>query len=128
MSAPRAKAVRVTPLNGCALEETLAHWTDLSLALHETGHTRDAELIKRFCAEVASATEEYRRWLSEPEAILRSGRTRNWLRFQFTSWEAAGHARRDGKQRHYRMIVVPTRGAAQKPFEEGQRAGGEHAA
>lgn len=115
-------------LDGGNLEGVLAHWTGLSLALHETGHTRDAELIKKLCSEVASATEEYRRWLSEAEAVLRSGRTRNWLRGQFSIWESSGHARRDGKQRLYRMIVIPTRGAAQTCFEEGRRAGRGHAA
>ncbi len=71
------------------LEQLLADWRGDAQALRRRGH--------------------YLRWLSEDDALLRSGRSHGWLRSQFPDWERAGHARREGRKRWYRMLVIPQR-------------------
>lgn len=105
------------------LEEGLVFWSRVAEAHRVTGHHQAAELIETMCAWFASATENYRRWLSERDALLRSGRGKKWLRSQFPAWEAMGLAKREGKERLYRMVAVPTRGPLQSAFEAGQSAG-----
>lgn len=91
------------------LEQVLADWRGDAQVLRRRGHEHDAVLIERICDEVAHAAEEYLRWVSEEDAMLRSARSRAWLRSQFPDWERLGHARRDGKRRRYRLLVVPAR-------------------
>ncbi len=91
------------------LEQLLADWRGDAQVLRRRGHDRDADQMERFADAVARAAEDYLRWLSEDEALLRSGRSLGWLRTQFPEWERAGHARRDGRKRWYRMLVIPQR-------------------
>lgn len=58
---------------------------------------------------IAQATEEYRRFIPETEAQLRSGRSVEWLRAQHRVWMEQGHAQLRGRARYYRMCVVPHR-------------------
>lgn len=91
------------------LEQVLADARGDAQVLRKRGHGRDAELIEKLCDEVSAAAEDYLRWLNEDEAMLRSGRSSAWLRGAFPEWERSGHARRDGKRRLYRQVVVPVR-------------------
>jgi hypothetical protein len=112
----------VAPLALMTLEEGLEYWVTIAEAHRVTGQTQTAELIDKMCKWFASSTEPYRRWLTESEASLQSGRSDRWLHSQFPLWEASGHAKWEGKQRFYRMVVVPTRGPAQGSFEAGRLA------
>ena len=105
------------------LEGVLAAWNTVATTLRAVGHSRDAELIERVCAEVTVAAEDYLRWLSEPEATLRSGRSPKWLRSQFSHWEREGNARREQSARLYRMLVVPTHSATTSSLEAERQAG-----
>ena len=49
--------------------------------------------------------------------MLRSERSRNWLRSRFLLWEQQGHARREGRTRWYRMLVVPCKVSDAEAFE-----------
>ena len=91
------------------LEQVLADYRGDAQVLRRRGHAHDAELIEMICDAVAAAAEDYLRWITEDEAMLRSARSRAWLRGQFAEWERQGLARRDGKRRLYRMIAVPLR-------------------
>jgi len=91
------------------LEQVLADWRGDAQVLRRRGHEHDAALIERICEEVARAADEYLRWVSEEDAMLRSSRSRDWLRSQFPEWERMGHARRDGRRRCYRLLVIPRR-------------------
>ncbi len=73
--------------------------------------------------EVAEAAHEYLTWLSETDAMLQSGRSREWLRSRFPEWERAGHARSAGRGvRQYRAMIVPRRAAVQQAAEAGREA------
>ena len=91
------------------LEQLLADWRGDAQVLRRRGHDREADQMERFADAVARAAEDYLRWLSEDDALLRSGRSLGWLRSHFPEWERAGHARRDGRKRWYRMLVIPQR-------------------
>jgi hypothetical protein len=109
------------------LDEVLADHREEAAVLRKHKQFSTAEAIERICDEVAVQTEEWRRFLSEGEAILRSGHTREWLRSRFPGWEQNGHARRNGTQRQYRMCVVPARANTSAAYEAGRRAAGESA-
>lgn len=105
------------------LETVLADWRQSAQALRRTGHGPTAELLEGLAQEVAQAAEEYLRWLSEDEAMLRSGRRRGWLRTRFPEWERAGNARREGRKRVYRMLVIPQGADTLSARDAGRRAG-----
>ncbi len=107
------------------LEQLLADWRGDAQVLRRRGHDREADQLEWFADAVARAAEDYLRWLSEDEALLRSGRSRGWLRSQFPEWQRAGHARRDGRKRRkrwYRMLVIPQRANPLAARESGRRA------
>ncbi|HEV8380822.1 MAG TPA: hypothetical protein VGQ29_04510 [Gemmatimonadales bacterium] len=104
------------------LEQVLADWRGDAQVLRRQGHNQEAEQIERFAVDVTRAAEDYLRWLSEEEALLRSGRSRGWLRSRFPEWEREGHARRDRGRRSYRMLVIPQRANALAAREAGRRA------
>jgi len=104
------------------LEQLLADWRGDAQVLRRRGHHREADQIERFAEAVARAAEDYLRWLSEDEALLRSGRSLGWLRLLFSEWQRAGHARRDGRARWYRMLVIPQRANTLAARAAGQRA------
>ncbi len=91
------------------LEQVLADWREDAQILRKHGHVREAGQIEQLSRDVAEAVEEYLKWVSEEDAMLRSARSREWLRSQFPDWERMGHARRDGKRRCYRLLVIPVR-------------------
>lgn len=104
------------------LEQLLADWRGDAQVLRRRGHDREAEQVDHFADAVARAAEDYLRWLSEDEAVLRSGRSRGWLRSHFPEWERAGHARREGRKRWYRMLVIPQRANPLAARAAGRRA------
>jgi len=104
------------------LEQLLADWRGDAQVLRRQGHGCEAEQIERFADDVTRLAEDYLRWLSEDEARLRSGRSLAWLRSRFPEWERAGHARRDGQRRHYRMLVISQRANTLAAREAGRRA------
>lgn len=104
------------------LEQVLADNRGDAAVLRRKGHTHDADVIERLCDEIAEASHEYLTWLSEGEAMLRSGRSKVWLRSQFPEWERQGHARRTGREREYRMMIVPRRARVEAAREEGREA------
>lgn len=92
-----------------SLEQVLADSREDAEVLRRRGHVHDAELMTKICDEIAAAAEDYLMWVSEEDAMLRSNRSREWLRSQFPEWERLGHARREGRRRRYRLLVVPVR-------------------
>jgi hypothetical protein len=115
------------PAMPCTLEEVLQQHRTEAAVLRRRGHDQEATSIESLCRDVERAAETYLRWLSEADAMLRSGRRKAWLRARFPEWEAAGDARQDGKVRRYRMIVIPERRRVREAREAGRRAGKEAA-
>lgn len=107
------------------LADVLGHWRADAKVLRRAGHTREAEQIETFAAEVERAAEEYLRWLSEADAVMRSGRRVAWLRAHFAEWQRAGNARQIGRRREYRAVVVPQGADTISAREAGRRAGQE---
>lgn len=105
------------------LEQILADEREQAAILRRNGHAHDAGLIERVCDAVGQAAEEYLRWLSEEDAMTRSDKSRDWLRSRFSAWEAEGHARRNGRKREYRMLIVPQRVHTSAEYEAGRQAG-----
>jgi len=107
------------------LEDVLAAWRSDAAVLRRCGHDHDADLIEKFCDDVSDATEDFRTWLGERDAVLASGRTAEWLRKQFPDWERAGlarwapHARRE---RQYRSLVLPKRANLAAARADAERA------
>jgi len=104
------------------LEQVLADARERAAILKHEGHPVQARSIEDFADRVASAAEDYLRWLSEDDAALRSGRSASWLRSRFAEWERQGHARRDGRRRLYRQVVVPQRANPTAAREAGRAA------
>ena len=97
-----------------SLEQLLADWRGDAQVLRRRGHDREAEQMERSAEAVTRAAED--------EALLRSGRSRGWLRSQFPEWERAGHTRREGRKRWYRMLVIPQRANPLAARAAGRRA------
>lgn len=94
------------------LEQVLADALGELPVLRKHGQGGIADAIERLCAEVADATEDYRHWLSERDAILKSGKKAPWLRNHFPAWERQGLARwdpNDKRARQYRELIIPAR-------------------
>jgi hypothetical protein len=91
------------------LEQVLADAEGEAQLLRKHGHERQAEVLERLCATVKAAARDYLTWLTEAEAELKSGHGTGWLRYRFARWEAQGLAKKDGRRRLYRSIIVPQR-------------------
>lgn len=104
------------------LEQVLADFREEAAVLKRAGHPVQAAGIERMCEAVATATEDYRTYLSESDARLQSGRSVEWLRGQFPRWLEQGLARLNGKRREYRAMIVPRRANVSAAREVGRRA------
>jgi hypothetical protein len=102
-----------------ALETVLADWREKASTLRSVRHAHDAELIDSICDEVSRSAEDYLRFLDETDAMLRSGKSADWLRARFEEWSKDGHAEKRQGRRFYRAVVIPRR-----PDLEAARAAG----
>lgn len=94
------------------LEQVLADAREEAGILRKHGQDAIADALLRLCQDVADATEDFRTWLSEPDAMLRCGKPRGWLRSRFADWCHAKNARwspRNARAREYRAIIIPQR-------------------
>ena len=107
------------------LETVIADWRSDAQVLRRQGHVHDAELIERLCADVERGAEDYLTWLPETQAVLQSGHAVAWLRRRFAEWAAQGYARKVGRQREYRALVIPRRTQLELAYRAGERAADE---
>lgn len=105
------------------LDQVLTDAKEQASILRFHGHHDQAAALEKFVARVEGSAAEYLAWLTEPEAVLYSGRTVEWLRGRFAGWEARGLARYEHRRRHYRRIVLEHRGNADAARAAGERAG-----
>lgn len=108
-----------------SLEQVLADVREEAQILRRSGYAREAENIERILTEVQEAAHEFVTWLTEEDAMLRADRSRRWLRSEFPKWERMGHARKQGRKRFYRMLIVPVRANTSAAFEDGIRTADE---
>ena len=65
------------------LETVISDWRERASHCRRVKDDRVANVIDDICNDVAEATEDYRHWLSEGDAMIRSGKGRYWLRARF---------------------------------------------
>jgi len=100
---------------GPELEDVLAELREDAEVLRRNGHTAQAISIEHACTRVAVAMRDYLDWLTEDEAMLKSGYTLGKLRKRFPEWAALtpAMARLKGEGRRakrlYRRCIVPQR-------------------
>jgi hypothetical protein len=92
-----------------SLEEVIADCRADADALARNLDARLAKILRIKMQEVEEAARDYLTFLSEPDAILWSGKGQGFLRARFAEWQTAGHARLKGRARYYRAIVLPRR-------------------
>ncbi len=91
-----------------------------TLRLH--GHAHDAALLEQTVDRVREAAGDHVTWLTEDDAMLRSGRSRGYLRARFAEWERDGHAKRDGRRRRYRACAIARRANLAAARDAARRA------
>lgn len=92
------------------LDQVIADNRGELAVLRKHGQRELAEAIERVLEEVAEASAPFTVWLSEGEAQLRSGKSRQWLRVRFAAWERQGLARWNPHrptERQYLSCVIP---------------------
>lgn len=95
-----------------SLEQVLADAAEESAVLRKHRQVAVADAIDSLCLDVRTAAESFLRWLSEPQAQLRSGHRVQWLRARFPRWAEEGMARWNPKasnERQYLQAVIPQR-------------------
>jgi hypothetical protein len=75
--------------------------------LRANGQSGQATSIERVCTAVAKSATLYLEWVSERDAIARSGQSANWFRTRFPMWKEDDLAELRGKLRFYRGVIVP---------------------
>jgi hypothetical protein len=104
------------------LDTVLAQHRADAVALRRNGEVGKAELIERLVASVEASAGDWLTWVSEADAILRSGHSRTWWLAAFKRLQPRGHARQIGRaQRIYRLAIVPMRKGLLDAASEGRR-------
>ena len=103
------------------LDQFLADKRGEAALLRRRGAAAVADAIDEIIDFVAPATEDFRRFLSESDAQLRSGRSLRWLRSHFNEWRSQSNARMRNGKREYRMCIVPQRAHLERARLAGLR-------
>lgn len=107
------------------LAHILAKRLDEAEVLERHGGAFSVQQIREFIAEIQTAGPEFITWLSEKEAMIRSGWSKPRLMTQFAQWEEQGYARKNPerpKERQYLAVVVPVRQDASDVEDDAARA------
>lgn len=107
-----------------SLSQVLADAREDVQVLRRSGNTGQAEYVDALLSHVRDAAEDFLTWLSESDAVLKSGLSERTLRRRFRECLECGTARYSAKgDREYLALVVPPR-----PDLIAARARGRHAA
>lgn len=102
------------------LAQILADAREEAQVLRRTGNVGQAEYLDALVSKVRDAAEDFLTWLTEADAILKSGLTERALRRRFRELLDSGLARYGAKgKREYLACAVPNR-----PEVRAQRAKG----
>lgn len=92
------------------LAQVVADAREEAAVLRRSGNSGQAEYVEQLLERVSRAAEDYLRWLSEPDAIIKSGLAERTLRRRFRELQDCGLARWNAKrEREYRACAVPPR-------------------
>ena len=91
------------------LEEVLARWLSDAAVLRRNDEKAKASLLERCSHDVQLAAADYLSWLTEEKAMVKSGKSREWLRKRWDKMRIDGNAKlnRDSKSRLYRSCAIP---------------------
>jgi hypothetical protein len=104
------------------LRDVLADEVGQAAVLEHNGHDHDGRLIRRICDRVSAAAHEYLNFMSEPEAMLRTGKSERQLRRLYAELEPRRHAKKIGAMRYYRECMLEPRANLSAAREAGRRA------
>jgi hypothetical protein len=102
------------------LAQVLADVRGEAALFRRRGVTQLADFADEVAAKVADAAEDYLTFVTESEARLRGAKLA-FLRRNFATWEADGHARKVHGIREYRAIMLPRVTPASVAREAGRR-------
>ena len=105
------------------LEEVLESYQLDAKVLRRHGHAATADLLERVRRQVEEAAGEWLTFLSETDAMLKSGHAQKWFVGRRRAWLAQGHARKSGGHWQYRACVVPSRPHGEAEAYEAGRKG-----
>lgn len=105
-----------------SLEDILIDELRQADVLRRNGHGTEADIIERIVGRVDVATEEFRTFVPETDARLRTNKSSAWLRSRYAGWATAGHAKTVNNVRQYRLVVLPVRADVIAAREAGRRA------
>lgn len=103
------------------LEQVIADAREELEIVKRAGHKEQAEYIDQLLNRIVAAAEDYLKWISEPDAILKSGLAERTLRRRFRELLECGLARYNGREREYRAIAVPPRPQILAARERGRQ-------
>lgn len=111
------------------LDEMIANWRSDAQALRRQGILDRANWLDERADEVRASAVPWITWLSEKDAMLKSGMTQKYFRIHFPGWLDQNLARWNGKDREFRDCIVPQRKHRSATREDARRAAhGDHAA
>jgi hypothetical protein len=102
--------------------EVLADERGQAAVLRAKGHEHDARLIEQLCDRFQAAAFPYLNFMSEPEAMLRTGKNERQMRKQYLELEPRGHAKKINGKRYYRECMLEPRPNLSAAHEAGRRA------
>jgi hypothetical protein len=92
------------------LGQILADAREEAKIIERMGNAPQAKYLLQLLDKISEATEDYRLWLSEDKAQLKSGLSVRTLRRRFRELYDCGLARYNLKhQREYRSVAIPSR-------------------
>ena len=91
------------------LEEALAIARQEAAVMERCGGAYQPRAVQSMLDAIERAAEDYLLWLPESTAMVRTGRSRRWLRAHFAGWMDQGHGRMVNGERQYRALVLPRR-------------------
>lgn len=91
------------------LTQLVAEIRDHAAVLEHTGNTGQAQYLAHVAERLKDAAEDYTTWISEQNALLRSGWTERTMRRRFAELQECGLARWHDGKREFLVCAVPPR-------------------
>lgn len=105
------------------LAQVLADTRGEAAVLRANRAAFSVDRVEQLCERMAEAAGDYLRWLSESDAMIKSGLSRRTLRRRFRDFLECGLARYDAEgEREYRSCAIPPRASIGEQRERGRKA------
>jgi hypothetical protein len=105
------------------LSQVLADARGEAAVLRANRASFSVERVEEFCERVDEAARDYIRWISESDAMIKSGLSGRTLRRRFRELLECGLARYDAEgEREYRACAIPPRASIGEQRDRGRKA------